>query len=207
MTHTLNRTAQRPENPRRKEFKHIEPENYPALLAAASEGRHGLRDVLLIRMILGHGFRVSEALWLKRSDLDLKRGLPMPNQYGRVSVIRSKGGYSNWQPLSAEERRSIREFLKANPRKDKDYIFQSERGGQLRRGAVNYILKRAAERAGLGHIFPHMLRHSFCYRLAAETGDVAIVQAAAGHANIANTARYMNVTDKRLAEKMAGVFD
>ncbi|MFM9849055.1 MAG: tyrosine-type recombinase/integrase [Hyphomicrobiaceae bacterium] len=36
----------------------------------------------------------------------------------------------------------------------------SERGHELTRQAVNYIIKTAGERAGLGHVHPHMLRHS-----------------------------------------------
>ena len=41
----------------------------------------------------------------------------------------------------------------------------SERGAQLTRQAVNYIVRMAGERAKLGRVWPHMLRHSCGYYL------------------------------------------
>jgi type 1 fimbriae regulatory protein FimB len=46
----------------------------------------------------------------------------------------------------------------------------------MTRQAVNYIVRTAGERAGLGHVHPHMLRHSCGYSLANKGVDFRATQ-------------------------------
>ena len=73
----------------------------------------------------------------------------------------------------------------------------SERGAQLARQAVNYIVRVAGEKAKLGRVWPHMLRHSCGYYLADQGTDLRTMQDYLGHRDPKHTAHYTRVAGHR----------
>lgn len=151
------------------------------LLAAAKRGRHGVRDHLLLLLMFRHGLRVSEAIALRRSDANLDQA--------RLWISRLKNGLSVEQPLAGDELRAVRRWL-ASRDDALPWLFVSERRQPLTRQAVNYIVAQAGERAGLGHIHPHMLRHSCGFALANKGYDLRLIQDYLGHRDPRHTAHY-----------------
>ena len=134
-----------------------------------------------------HGLRVSEAITLRRDQINLQRA--------RVWVQRLKNSHSVEQPIDGEELRAIKRYL--NTREDKlPWLFVSERGLPMTRQAVNYLTDEAGKRAGLV-VHPHMLRHSCGYYLANEGTDLRTMQDYLGHRDPKHTERYSRVASRR----------
>ena len=100
---------------------------------------------------------------MRRNQLDLKRS--------RLWVTRFKGSLSVGHPIAGDELRAIKRYL-ASREDNLPWLFVSECGAQLTRQAVNYIVRMAGEKAKLGRVRPHMLRHSRGYSLADQGTDL-----------------------------------
>ena len=171
------------DEPGRRDF--LSQTEMKRFLNSARGSRHGIRDYAMMLIAYRHGLRVSELIDLRLKDIDLVTG--------RLYVRRKKGSSSAHHPVEGDELRALRAWLRVRDlRSDAGfpYLFMSERGPMTRQ-AINYLVTRTAERAGLRfHIHPHMLRHSTGYHLANRIGDTRLLQEYLGHRNIAHTTRY-----------------
>ena len=171
-----------------------------ALLAAPdTASSHGLRDKALLELMYATGLRVSEAVQLTLSELDLQQGL--------ISTI-GKGDKQRLVPLGEEAVYWLQRYLaEARPRLLKgracDAVFVSQKKGAISRQLAWMIVNRHAETAAIRHLSPHGLRHAFATHLVNHGADLRVVQMLLGHADIGTTQIYTHVANERLKQLVA----
>lgn len=150
----------------------LTPEDIAAVLRAASEGRHGVRDHAMLLTLYHHGLRVSELCRLTLADLDLEGR--------RLWVERLNRGRSGVHPVPEDEAQALAAYLGERGEQgtlNLPALFLNERRATLSRNAVYYLVRRAGEAAGLARpLFPHLLRRSTGSKLVGEGHDVRLVQ-------------------------------
>ncbi len=162
--------------------------------AAVGTTPRALRDHALVELLYGAGLRVSEAVGLEKTGVDLDQ---------RLVRCFGKGGKERIVPLGRPAAESIRRYLaRGRPHLDRRHrqeLFLNAQGGGLTRAGAFVILRRLAERAGLEpeRIHPHLLRHSFATHLLEGGADLRSVQEMLGHADLSTTELYTHVSDKR----------
>jgi len=137
--------------------------------------------ISLVRFLALTGWRSSEALALRRQDIDLAR---------RTAFLGETKSGRSMRPLSG----AACEVLRDLPLSD-DLVFPATRGGVIMSGFKKHW-KRIAQLGGLPpDITPHVLRHSFV-SLAADLGySEPIIAALVGYKGRSTTSRYLHSAD------------
>ena len=199
------------------------------LIAAAVGGEDGdalrpLRDRALLELLYGTGARISEAVGLDVDDLGFlavaasaaparagSAGAALGGPQAPPATVRlaGKGGKDRVVPVGRYAREALEAYLvRARPTlaatarraSASPAVFLNARGGRLTRQGAWGVLKAAADRAGLGGVSPHTLRHSYATHLLDGGADVRVVQELLGHASVTTTQIYTMVTVDKLRE-------
>ena len=165
--------------------------------AANGTTPRALRDRALVELLYGAGLRVSEAVGLDRTSVDLDARL--------VRAV-GKGGKERLVPVGRQAADALRRYLsRGRPHLDRRHrpeLFLNAQGGALTRAGAFLILRKLAAAAGLEpeRVHPHLLRHSFATHLLEGGADLRSVQEMLGHADLATTELYTHVSDRRRRE-------
>jgi site-specific recombinase XerD len=160
------------------------------LRAAKSARRYGARNFAMILLAYRHGFRASELVELRVSDVDLAAAT--------IHCRRRKGSKSSVHPMKRDEIEAVGRVLRDCELDVRDFLFRSERGAKLTRNGFWRIVSEAGKRAGLPmNVYSHQLRHACGYYLANKGCDLRLIQEYLGHVQIQNTVRYTTLSAER----------
>jgi integrase/recombinase XerD len=151
----------------------------------------GARNRAMLEVMYSSGLRVSEVIDLHISRCFFKEGYIQVTGKGAKSRLVPIGNAAIKQ--AEIYRTMVRPSL--NIKKGfEDHFFLNRRGAALSRVMVFYIIKAAAEAAGIQkEVSPHTLRHSFATHLVEGGADLRAVQEMLGHESILTTEIYTHL--------------
>ncbi|MFA5063741.1 MAG: site-specific tyrosine recombinase XerD [Candidatus Omnitrophota bacterium] len=155
----------------------------------------GLRDRAILETLYATGMRVSEAVNLKKDNVNLDIGF--------LRCI-GKGNKERVIPLGKKAIVSINKYLEGSrPKllnnKESEFLFVSRFGKKISRQSFWKIVKKYAKSARIKKpIKPHILRHSFATHLLEHGADLRSVQEMLGHSDISTTQIYTHINKDRL---------
>jgi integrase/recombinase XerD len=201
----------RPRPPRR-EPKPLKGEDTPErVLAAVLGGARRARDpwpeldLVVIAVPMLAGLRLGELLGLRLDSLTGRAG-------ERVLHVRGKGDKPRSVPIEPALEHLLALYLDSRRvRFGHERLAASapllvdRRDQPMRRGALQYIVRRSFADAGLGDRVPrgalvHALRHTFATRLAEDGATASEIMRLLGHASITTSQGYIDATAREQRE-------
>jgi integrase/recombinase XerC len=155
------------------------------------------RDVAVLALALCAGLRLSELLALRVGSV-----LGRPGER-RVEVA-GKGGRPRSVPIEPELDQVLERYLASRRfrfgrAEAASVLLVDRRGEPLRRGGLQYLVESCFRRAGVTDRVPrgaqlHALRHTFATRLAEDGANASEIMRLLGHASLATSQGYIEVT-------------
>jgi site-specific recombinase XerD len=137
-----------------------------ALLATCADRRHfeNVRDDAIIRLLADTGMRRAECLGLMVDDVDFDHD---------VAIVMGNGRRPRGCPFGAKTARTLDRYLRVRARRQdaqRPELWLARRG-TLNESGLATMLRRRGERAGIGPVHPHQLRHTFAHTWLASGGN------------------------------------
>jgi len=152
----------------------------------------GLRDRAILELMYASGLRVSEAVNVKLSDIDLDAG---------ILTTTGKGRKTRRVPVGSSAVEWLKSYLTLRRKKENievQNLFVTPLGRPINRQIIYDFVREYAEKCGLEGVSPHTLRHSFATHLIQNRADIRSVQQMLGHSDISTTQIYTHITDAHL---------
>ncbi|AEV85201.1 integrase [Actinoplanes sp. SE50] len=155
------------------------------------------RDVLVLALALCAGLRLSELLGLTVGAVSGRDG-------ERRIEVAGKGGRPRSVPIDAGLDAAVARYVASRRVRfgrvaSVDRLLVDRHGAPLQRGGLQYLVRSCFRRAGIGDRVPrgaqlHALRHTFATRLAEDGANASEIMRLLGHASLATSQNYIEVT-------------
>jgi integrase/recombinase XerD len=182
------------EKPKRERhlIQPLNPKQVLALLDQADPKTFlGLRNKVMMLLMIDSGLRLSEVLTVKVSDVDLAGG---------TVLVMGKGRKERKVPFARTMREALDAYLKrrAKTAARDGLLIVGRRGNRLTSRHVQIVMRRYGERAGIQgvRVSPHTLRHTCATQYIRNGGDPFSLQAILGHSTLEMVRNYVNLASR-----------
>jgi len=166
---------------RQKPIKPLTDEQVQRLLAAAGTPL----EKAVVMILLDTGARASELCGLRLESIDLERG---------ELWVTGKGNKTRREALNQAPKEALKDYLRMAERVD-GAVWPP----RWNRWKLARLLDELAERAGIGLIHPHLLRHTWACRFLRAGGDPFALKVLLGHESLVMTERYVESLEQERA--------
>jgi integrase/recombinase XerC len=151
------------------------------------ERPHPERDLAVFELLYGCGLRISELVGLNLEDFDFTE---------RWIRVRGKGRKERLVPYASKAAAALAKYVSARKAKPRERaVFLNHRGERLSdRGARDIVKFYARMISGDASLHPHSLRHAYATHLLSDGADLRAIQELLGHARLATTQKYTQVS-------------
>lgn len=164
----------------------------------------GLRDFIIMILMLDTGIRVNECVNLKTNDIDLKSGLvTVRAEIAKTRVFRQL-------PISLKTCKLLKELIEISKENHCNNVFMSAYGESITADRIIHNFSRYGKCAGISdRCTPHVFRHTFATNFVRAGGDIFTLQRILGHTTLAMCRRYiqLNTNDLIKKHKQTGLVD
>ena len=153
--------------------------------------RQFVRDCALIDLLISTGIRVAEAAAIRFDDIITYEHALLIHGKGRKQRIIYISSGETWQRL-------LTQFKMQKKLSSTSFLFTNRNDKPLTSHSIEKIYKKYANIAKINPVStPHYLRHTFATNLLANGADLRSAQELLGHASIATTQIYTEVSSLR----------
>lgn len=151
-----------------------------------------IRDYAMALMLVYTGLRVSELINLRVEDI--QENIQVIGKWGRRRGVSLDPEYVKVVKLYL--------FLRKNIKSDFVFVSHSPNSywSRISRNSVESIIKTAGEKAGVGKVRPHRLRHTCATQMLENGGNIVYISQILGHKNLRTTQGYLDYSNNKLRE-------
>jgi site-specific recombinase XerD len=172
---------------------------YTRLVAVAQAS---LRDAAIIEVLLQTGIQLSELARLRLPDVQLPERIgPEPDQVGSITITgkgkKARSVTLNWKACQALDR-----YLTVRPETPYTEIFITKFGTPISPRAIENVVTKYVELAGIEGASVQTLRHTFAAAHVRQKTSLKVLKKALGHTHLAATSRYVELVSEEMNREL-----
>ena len=153
------------------------------------------RNMLMIKLALATGMRVSELIKLTFQDITPSEGV------FKIHIKQAKGKKDRMIFISPNMYKALYELHEKHEVFSR-YVFSTHTKKPVLDSYLRRMIKQKGIKAGIPRLHFHLLRHTYLTRTYDKTKDIIIVKEIAGHASINTTMIYTHTSGEAVRAAM-----